>query len=69
VRVELGDARGGQKEEAKTAVVEQAEEHSASAGDEGEVDDVRHVAISRIDPVIDPFFAGRGENWTALLRW
>ena len=58
-RVELRDARRGEEEEAEAALLEDLLEDAAGAGDEREVDDVRHAAISRIDRRGDPIFARR----------
>ena len=42
-RVELRAARRGEEEEAEAALLEDALEDAARAGDEREVDDVRHA--------------------------
>ena len=45
------------------ALLEEAVQDAAGAGHEGQVDDVRHGAITRIDRRVDPIFAERTQNW------
>jgi hypothetical protein len=55
VEVRGGAGAAGLHEEAEPPLVQDAVEGAAGLGAEGEIDDVVHDAISRVDRAIDPF--------------